>query len=219
MKKDNAVFHGFAPEMPELLKELRENNTKEWFDLNRSRYKKLVGEPLKALGESLAPAIAAIDNTLLLKFSRPNRDTRFSKDKSPYHTAAWLVFRHEGEWSEKPAFYVEISPSGWRYGMGFYAAKSRSLDPIRSRALQNPDRFLKALQAAEEAGFALQGERRARPVKTPAGTPEALLPFFAMKNFYFVQIEPYTPLFFRPDLEGRIRLEFEALAPIYRLFK
>ena len=209
----------FDPKMPELLKELRENNSKEWFDLNRSRYKKLVKEPLKALSEALAPTIGAIDPVLQLKFSRPNRDTRFSKDKSPYHTVAWLVFRHEGEWSEQPAFYVQVGPGDWRYGMGFYAAKSRSLDPVRARALQNPDRFLAALKAAEEAGFILQGEHRARPIKTPAGTPEAILPFFAMKNFYFVQIEPYTPLFFRPDLEGRLRAEFEALAPLYALFK
>ena len=45
-KNTNEIFEGFSKEMSEFFIELRFNNNKEWFDLNRQRYFDLVKEPM-----------------------------------------------------------------------------------------------------------------------------------------------------------------------------
>jgi uncharacterized protein (TIGR02453 family) len=74
------TFTGWNPAALEFFAELEANNTKEWWITNRGRYDELVYAPMAAFGE-------AVDATFgKLNIKRPNRDIRFSTDKSPYKT-------------------------------------------------------------------------------------------------------------------------------------
>ena len=85
-------FEGFFKETIDFFKELKTNNDKLWFDLHRGPYEDYVLGTAKsfiiAMGErlkKLSPTINADPRTNKSLF-RINRDTRFSKDKTPYKT-------------------------------------------------------------------------------------------------------------------------------------
>ena len=82
-KNTNEIFEGFSKEMSEFFIELRFNNNKEWFDLNRQRYFDLVKEPMdlfaKELNEELVkktgiktiPSVSRINRSLSYNRSHP----------------------------------------------------------------------------------------------------------------------------------------------------
>ena len=84
------AFNGFSGEMLRFLADLKENNSKEWFDPHRDDYDKYVMEPSREfvidMGDRLREVIPGIVAAPRVNQSifRLNRDTRFSKDKSPY---------------------------------------------------------------------------------------------------------------------------------------
>ena len=92
----------FGPELFAFLAELELNNNREWFGANRHRYEEHLLEPALAFIEDFAPRLQKISPHFRAD-ARPSggslfriyRDTRFSKDKSPYKTHVGLHFRHE----------------------------------------------------------------------------------------------------------------------------
>src|SRR5262249_6248119 len=82
------------------LKRLKLNNNRDWFLKNKTVYEESVHEPMVQLVEALAeefhrfaPEIVASPK---LSLFRIHRDTRFSKDKSPYKTHVAASFRARG---------------------------------------------------------------------------------------------------------------------------
>lgn len=83
-------FTGFSPEAFTFLRELAENNNKDWFNRNRERYETLIRESFRRLLAELEPFLLKLNPNFETtgqtnrNFSRINRDIRFSKDKRPY---------------------------------------------------------------------------------------------------------------------------------------
>ena len=67
----------------------------------RDRYVRAVREPLLDLAEALGDTVRAIDPELETRpgrvLCRPNRDIRYSRDKSVYRDYMFLKFRRPGE--------------------------------------------------------------------------------------------------------------------------
>jgi uncharacterized protein (TIGR02453 family) len=145
----NEVFSGFPPATFHFLKTLCDNSRKEWFELHKSDYQDHVLKPLVAeSGQSMLSIDPAFEATPALNktISRIYRDTRFSKDKSPYKTSHWIAFKRPGkEWKDYPAYFFEISPGSYRYGMGFYSACRQTMDDFRKSIDGNPESFLSAI--------------------------------------------------------------------------
>ena len=90
-------FEGFTAETIDFLWELRMNNSREWMEENRDRYKRVLKEPFDSLAAALvAESIAFGGREMKCSVSRINRDIRFSKDKSPTAQAVGLccMMRH-----------------------------------------------------------------------------------------------------------------------------
>ena len=91
-------FNGFSKELVQFFKELEKNNTKQWFDQHRNEYEECVLSPSREFVAAMdsrlrkiAPEVNAIPKVNQSLF-RINRDTRFSKDKSPYKTCMGIWF-------------------------------------------------------------------------------------------------------------------------------
>ena len=91
-------FKGFPVESVEFYNQLRDNNSKTWFEEHKTDFEKYVMEParvfVKEMGKELrkiSPAIVA-DTRYNRSIFRPFRDIRFSKDKSPYKTHLGVFF-------------------------------------------------------------------------------------------------------------------------------
>ena len=116
----------------------------------------------------------------------------------------------------EPAYFLEIGPAGWRFGMGCYAAPPAATKALRAAILARPARFLVALEKARDSGFAIEGETYARP-SLPDGLAPLLGEWIARKSAYMVANRKLEPLLFSPDLVGELTARWRALAPLYAL--
>ena len=129
-----------TPELFQFLAELRLNNERAWFQANKSRYESHVKQPLLEFIadfgdrlERVSPHFVADARANGGSMFRIYRDVRFSKDKSPYKTAAAMQFRHErGKDVHAPGFYVHLEPGSVFFGAGMWGPDSASLKRIRA---------------------------------------------------------------------------------------
>jgi uncharacterized protein (TIGR02453 family) len=136
------------------LAELEKNNNREWFDLNRARYKAL-NEPFQLFVGELIHQISQFDPQL--KFLTPkdctyriNRDIRFSNDKTPYKTYLSAAFGHLGKNGSTPAYYFELKNNGQiMIGGGWYMLDSAQLYKLRQAISEDAKPFLKILKNPE----------------------------------------------------------------------
>ncbi|MCL2886807.1 MAG: DUF2461 domain-containing protein [Betaproteobacteria bacterium] len=205
--------------LPACLRELGRNNSREWFQAHRDEFQQRVALPLAALAETLAPGMARLDGALIKKLSRPQRDTRFSKDKTPYRTEMWFAFRRaRPDWTEYPAFFFEATPEHCRWGMGYYAARPATMSALREMALADPARFLQALATAASRGFTPQGELYKRQPPVPADIPEAIAQLARQRNIYLARTTCYEPPMLDSGLAEILAADYAALGDMYRLF-
>ncbi|BCS51709.1 DUF2461 domain-containing protein [Geobacter sp. SVR] len=219
----STTFTGFSPHSLAFFEELAANNAKPWFEAHRDEYEEFLLEPLKALVNDLAGPMLAIDPGLITipavdrTISRIYRDTRFSRNKSPYKTCLWITFKRPSpDWKTAPCFFFEIRAEGYRYGMGFYSATRETMDTLRHFIETEPDRF------REEVGwlggqelFTVAGECYKRPLN--ATLPDDLQEWHRRKNLFLVcNRQPDGRLFTRGIVED-LQTGFERLAPLYHL--
>ena len=155
------AFPGFSPDAVDFLVELAQNNDRSWFQPRKAEYERLLREPMEALVADLAERLAARDVPLRAdpkrSIFRIYRDTRFSKDKSPYktHVAAnfpWIDPERgeDGDGGHAGGGYINIEPGNHYVGGGLYMASKERLAAFRQAIVDDPQRVQAAL---EEPGF------------------------------------------------------------------
>lgn len=86
-------FASLIPDARRFLGELFENNSRDWFAGQKSRYDADLKIPATLLLDQIAQDVGrATGATLTPKLFRAHRDVRFSKDKTPYHTHLHLLW-------------------------------------------------------------------------------------------------------------------------------
>jgi len=157
------------------LTELAANNNRDWFESNKARYEGDVKHPFLCLIADLAPSLKKI-NSAIVADPKPNggsmmrihRDTRFSRDKSPYKTFVAAHFAHTASKGEgTPGYYLRIEPGASMAGGGMWQPDTKTLSQVRNRIVDDPERWAEAI-AGKTVGRACQfaGEALKRP---PAG--------------------------------------------------
>ncbi|MDA0328082.1 MAG: DUF2461 domain-containing protein [Gemmatimonadetes bacterium] len=152
------------------LEDLKANNDRSWFAANKSRYEDDLKTPALRLIEdfgkelnSLSPHFMATPRSLF----RIHRDTRFSKDKTPYKTSAGIHFRHEqSEDAHAPGFYLHIAPGEVFVALGIWHPDAQALRHIREHIAEDPTSWKRTSRAKKfTEAFALEGESLKRPPK------------------------------------------------------
>jgi len=153
------------------LTELRANNDRVWFHANKNRYESEVKEPMLRFIADFGERLRAISRNFDAdprpvggSMFRIYRDTRFSKDKSPYKTAAAAHFqyRHGSKDVHAPGFYLHLEPGECMGGGGLWHPDAAALQKVRDRIVTRP----KEWKAIVDGGVAISGETLKRP---PAG--------------------------------------------------
>lgn len=146
------MFRGFSRASIAFLRELKANNNKQWFESHKGDYHALLLTPLKELVAALGDFMLSIDPNLEVTpsvnktIARIHRDTRFSRDKSPFKTSLWITFkRPQKDWQDAPAYFFEISPASYRFGMGFYQATPNTMAKLRELIDKDPKQFKKVI--------------------------------------------------------------------------
>ena len=153
----------FTPATFRFLKDLKENNNRPWFQENKDRYEKELKEPALRFIEGFEGHLAKISPHIHAgprSFFRIYRDTRFSKDKSPYKTYAGIQFRHEaGKDVHAPGFYLHIEPGQSGVGCGMWHPDSKSLLKVRESIVDEPAKWKRAKGAKRfKETFELAGD-------------------------------------------------------------
>ena len=211
------TFEGYTEDSRAFFMALRFNNNREFFQSNREWYLKSVREPSLALAEALSPAIEKIDPGMETRphraLARINRDTRFSHDKSPYRDHVWISFRRpEEERGRFPSFFIEVGVEGVFYGMGAYAPERARMNALRRHLRLAPDEP-EALLNALKGQFTLHGQTYKR-LAVPDGLPEALIPLYRLKSYYWERSLPFARAL-SPRLAEEVGAGLTRLGPLY----
>jgi len=145
------TFQGITAGAFEFYEELQDNNNREWWQEHRDRYQSLVKEPLASLLAALEPRFGPG------KLFRPNRDIRFSEDKSPYKTAQGAVASVQ----EGVGYYLQISADGLLVGGGYHSHTPAQLARFRNSvdASGTGESLRHIVDSVTAAGFAVEGEK------------------------------------------------------------
>lgn len=218
-------FNGFGSEFFGFFEELKKNNNREWFTENKSRYESDIAGPcldfIEALGAPLreiTPHFRAIPKKMGGSMFRIYRDTRFSKDKTPYKTNAGLHFRHAlGKDAHAPGFYLHLDADEIFMGAGLWKPPAPALAQIRDAI----DQKSKAWQAAKsDAGFTKRfGELRpGNPLtRSPKGYDDDNPMIEDLKKRSFFMMAPGTrEAATKADFVQHVAEAYKDAAPVVR---
>src|SRR5262245_22889658 len=190
------AFSPFPKEGVQFLRTLTRNNKREWFQEHKTIYEEFVKKPMTELIEAMAVAFQKFAPEMIAspKASayRIHRDTRFSKDKSPYKTHVAAVFPRAGLGKHEGAgLYLHISPTEVLVGGGLYMPLPEDLNVVRQRISEEAGALLKIVKAGGFRGLfgSLSGEQLSRvPRGFPPDHPAA--DYLRMKQFLAARTFP-----------------------------
>jgi len=164
----------FTPDLFRFLGDLADNNEREWFKANKQRYDDAVKEPalefIEAFGprlEQISPHFEANARAVGGSLFRIHRDTRFSKDKTPYKLNTGVHFRHErAKDAHAPGFYLHLQPRSCFLGVGLWMPEPKVAHQIRAHIGEHRDEWTAITRKkAFTTRFELSGESLVRPPK------------------------------------------------------
>jgi uncharacterized protein (TIGR02453 family) len=206
----------FPAEAITFLKGLEKHNTRDWFQPRKQIFESKLKEPMHAFVEEI--------NAELLKFApehitepkkavyRIYRDTRFSKNKTPYKTHLGALFPRLGfDKNSGAGYYFHVSAKEVGIACGVYSPGPDELRKLRHFIAENHESFLKT----NKLMGAVQGDTLQRiPKGFDADHPAADL--IKMKQWYWwVELDP--KLATSPNLKAEIAKRFRAMAPMVEL--
>ena len=224
-------FAGFQPAAIQFLADLAEHNERAWFQPRKADFERLLKEPMEALVEAMAERFAARGIPLHADPKRSPfriyRDTRFSRDKSPYktHYAAsfgWsegseLVAASPADGPHGSGGYFNFQPGEMYIGGGMWMPDKASLEAFRRAVADEPDRVRGALEepafVAWFGGAHAHEELKRVPPGWPAEHPLANL--FRWKDVIFGRRLADGDVC-SPDLPDRLADGYAAALPVFR---
>lgn len=200
---------------------LNAENSKQWFLDNKEQYSDLLLNPLVGFVNSLAETMLEIDRDFDVRprigktISRIYRDTRFSKDKSIFKDRLWVTFKRYGKSnSDFPAFFFEITPYSYRYGMGFFSATPKSISDLRKNIDENEKKFVKIIRKIEKDNiFVVEGKMYKKNYYN--GKYDEVASWYNRKNVYLVHNSEDLSELYDKSRITMIKDEFETLGDIY----
>ncbi|HOF02651.1 MAG TPA: DUF2461 domain-containing protein [Atribacterota bacterium] len=138
VNRKDIQFEGFFAETIFFLKNLRENNNREWFLARKKDYYKKVVQPAGLLVvemgkmlENVSPGIQA-DPRISRSICRIYQDIRFAKDQNPYRPYLGIWF-WQGMRREKrsPGYYFELRPERLYLSAGAQTFSRKALHSFR----------------------------------------------------------------------------------------
>ena len=213
----------FSEESLKFLVENRARDNREWYLANKDRYQNVVVAPMVDLVKKLTPAMLQIDPQFIMDprvdrtISRIYRDTRFSKDKSLYRDNCWAIFIRDRKNQGLPAYYFDLSPSGFSYGVGYYETPPAVMKIIREMILEGDPVAKAAMEALKKSpAFHAEGEEYKRP-KYP-DQPEAMRIWLEKRNISINTHNDDMSVLFSETLHELLIDGYKGIAPVYRFF-
>jgi uncharacterized protein (TIGR02453 family) len=209
-------FPGFPAEGLAFFAALQRHNRREWFQPRKAIFEEKLKQPMRELVgavnsamRSFAPEYATDPDKAIYRIYR---DTRFSKDKTPYKDHIAASFSRRGD-KAGAGYYFAISHKEVAIGGGIYMPEPQTLLAIRQHLAERHEEFRKiaAARAVRRLFTAVQGEQLTRvPKGYPCDHPAADL--LRMKQ-YLLYVELPPDLATTPALYTEVVKHFRAMTP------
>lgn len=210
----------FTPEFHRFFRRLRRNNRRAWYHAHKAEYERWVRDPFTDFVGEMIERIAALDPAMRCEpreaVFRLARDTRFTRDKTPYKLHVGAVIGPDGRKTRRASFYFQLGVTGVGVAGGVYQPDRDQLYAIREAIRDDGatlNRLLRDRRFRRVCG-ALQGDRNVRLPAEFAGAAERF-PLLFHKQFYtWVEYDdPGTIL--RRDLAAFLMRHYEAGRAVY----
>lgn len=168
----------FTAQTFDFLRDLVDNNHRDWFQANRPRYdaakNELCGVVERVLA-GLSPFEPLANTAVKDCIFRINRDVRFSKDKAPYKSHLAFAIGPGGRHSGRIDYYVQIQPGDQSFlGAGMWQPTTTNLAKFRQEVDYNASELKQIIDAEafrayfpEAAGDVLKSMPKGYPVDHP----------------------------------------------------
>lgn len=218
-----SAFAGFPPATIKFLKQLQKNNDRDWFAEHKPKYESDVLEPALAFITAMQKPMARLSECFNVipkrtggSLLRIYRDTRFSKDKTPYKTNIGIHFRHMvGKDVHAPGFYVHVEPDNVFVGAGIWHPDASALASIREAIDEAPAAWKRA---RDNKGFRTQFKLTGDSLKRPPRGYDAEHPMvedLKRKDFIGITQLP-TAAIESPAFAADVAKSFKATLPLMR---
>jgi uncharacterized protein (TIGR02453 family) len=195
----------WPPEALDFLRELEDNNDRDWFKANRARYDEALMEPARALAGRLADLGEP-------HFFRPYHDTRFHA-RPPIKEQLGIAIGYGGA----GGYYVELSLDGLLVAAGLHQPAADQLE--RFRAVIDDGRraraFERAVKTAAAAGLQLNDPALKRAPRGYA-IDHPRIDRLRLKELTVHRRHDLEPWLHTSACAERVRAELEAARPLVR---
>jgi MoxR-like ATPase len=228
-EEGNGQFNGFVPDTFQFLQELEANNTDEWMhvndDANRTRFKMVLREPLRALFLAVAPSIQEMDPGLETE-AKVNKvlatiKKRFPDDEGPYHAYLWGAFYRKGRTKQTDCqLFINVQPDHVNVGLSVAGAQGAEvLKRFHENLKAYPEIFVGLLQrlpADVRVTVPSKHGQTQKPVLTIASVGD-LEPLYETETIDIEQrFESSDPILLKSAFSDRVIDLFRAYYPLYR---
>jgi uncharacterized protein (TIGR02453 family) len=182
----------FAQDFIDFFDELKRNNNRDWFQINKKRYEQSVKIPFENFIQDMIFKIQEDDENLMTtpkeSIFRIYRDIRFSNDKTPYKTHASAVIVNGGRKNyTEPGVYIEISSDKLNFYSGIYQMSKEQLWSVREYISSNLKDFENLIndKAFKKYFGKVEGKKNKRlPIEFRQILEKQ--PLIANKQFYYI---------------------------------
>ena len=198
----DTAFRGWTKRAVEFYDGLEADNSRTYWHAHKGVYDEHVRKPMEQLTEALAREFGEAH------IFRPNRDTRFSADKSPYKTAIAAHLAKGG--------YIQFSADGLGVGTGMYMMASDQLERYR-RAVDDNRRgtaLEKLVGQLEEQGIAVTGRDQLKTAPKGYAKDHPRIELLRNKGLHSWQDWPFGRWLGTPEVIERVSESLRATKPL-----
>lgn len=127
--ENQGTFQGFPPEFFAFYEGLEKDNSKDYWNARKDDWEQYVREPTQQIMAELEPRFGQ------LRSFRPQQDTRFTADKSPYKL--WTAVTSTPQAVGGVGYFVRIEASGLRAAAGAMVLASDQVDRFRTAVVND----------------------------------------------------------------------------------
>ena len=221
------AFSGFPQAGIEFLANLAAHNERAWFEFHKEEYRTLLLEPAQAFVMALGAKLQTLASDIRIDtrtdgsgvLMRIHRDTRFSKNKTPYKTnISGLFWEGSAKKTESPAFGFQIDVAGMGLMTGIFKFSPAMLTAYRAAVID--DHLGKELESTlKNAGRADQYEIAGEHYKrVPPGYDlhHSRADLLKYDGLYVFSPRLQTTDLLTPELVDVCYAHFQRMTPVYR---
>jgi len=201
------------------IKDVAENNNREWFAANKEVYEAAKADVL-ALVSTLIPELAKVDALLSAEADpkksllRIYRDVRFSKNKDPYKNNFGIWFSAKSRGGNEPGYYLHIQPGKSFIAGGYWMPEAAHLKLIRQEIDYNIGDFKEIINEKDfKKNFKLGVDNALKNAPKGYDPADPNIEFLKLKSF-----EATTKIddeeFLKPNLVNKLISSFKTVQPL-----